>query len=216
MRQAPITIRETTHQPADPFHKDFVESRQFFAPYDCINTSLTIIGYKIALKRAIMNLTGYLAAATLAACFASSAMAATDTDTFDVTLTIVDACEVTANNDMAFGTQNFLNVAIDATADFTVQCTTGTVGTISLDQGLGSGGSFTFRYMKNGTDQIGYALYTDAARTNYWGDGTSGSSTVAHTGTGAETTLTIYGRTSIQSEPPANIYTDTITVTVTY
>ena len=90
-----------------------------------------------------MNLFGFLAAATLAACISTSAMAATDTDTFDVTLTIVDACEVTADNDMAFGTQNFLDVAIDATADFTIQCTDSTVGTISLDQGLGTGGSFT-------------------------------------------------------------------------
>lgn len=163
-----------------------------------------------------MNLFGFLAAATLAACISTSAMAATDTDTFDVTLTIVDACEVTADNDMAFGTQNFLDVAIDATADFTIQCTTGTVGTISLDQGLGTGGTVTVRRMENGAEQIEYGLYTDAARTSYWGDGTGGSNTVAHTGTGAETTLTIYGRTSIQSEPSANTYTDTITVTVTY
>jgi spore coat protein U-like protein len=163
-----------------------------------------------------MNLTGFLAAATLAACISTSAMAATDTDTFDVTLTIVAACEVTADNDMAFGTQNFLDVAIDATADFTIQCTDSTVGTISLDQGLGTGGSYTDRFMENGAEQIEYGLYTDAARSSYWGDGSLGSTTVVHTGTGAETTLTIYGRTTSGQGPPAGSYSDTITVTVTY
>jgi spore coat protein U-like protein len=157
----------------------------------------------------------FLAAASVALTV-SSAMAATATDTFDVTLIIQDACVVTADNNMSFGTQGFLDTSHDATADITIQCTSGTIGTIALNGGSGASGDPTLRTMELGAAEVEYGLFTDGSYTTYWGDGSLGSSTVSHTGTGAATTLTIYGRTTVQGEPAAGTYSDMITVTVTY
>lgn len=38
--------------------------------------------------------------------------------------------------------------------------------------------SFSSRYMLSGANRLYYNMYTDAARTVVWGDGTAGSSTV--------------------------------------
>jgi spore coat protein U-like protein len=92
-------------------------------------------------------------AAALMALTVSSAMAATATDTFDVTLTIQDACVVTADNDMSFGTQGFLDTPHLAEADITIQCTTGTVGIIALNGGSGAG-TPTLRTMESGASNI--------------------------------------------------------------
>jgi spore coat protein U-like protein len=155
-------------------------------------------------------------AAALMALTVSSAMAATDTDTFDVTLTIQDACEVTADNDMSFGTQGFLDTSHTAEAEIAIRCTTDTEGIIALNGGTGEG-SPTLRTMETGTSSssIEYGLFTDNTYLTFWGDGIDGS-TVSHTGKGTAETLTIYGRTSIQGDPGAGAYSDTITVTVTY
>ena len=45
-----------------------------------------------------------------------------------------------------------------------------------------------------GRQSADYNIYTDAARTNVWGDGTGGTATIANTGTGAAQNVTVYGR----------------------
>ena len=151
-----------------------------------------------------------------ALCAASPAAAGTVTDSFDVTLTIQAGCEVSAPNDLSFGTASFLDTAMAATADFSVRCTNLTTGTISLDGGIGSSGSVATRTMESGGNAINYSLYTNSSHTTIWGDGTSGTSTVTHNGTGSTTSLTIYGQVPSQPPPPVAAYSDTITITVTY
>jgi len=150
-----------------------------------------------------------------ALCVASPAAAGTVTDTFDVTLTIQAGCEVSAPNTLRFGTVTFLDTLLTATADFSVRCTSGTNGTISLNGGTGSG-SVTTRTMESGANSVNYSLYTSASYATIWGDGSSGTSTVTHNGNGSTTNLTIYGRVPSQSTPVAATYSDTITITVTY
>jgi spore coat protein U-like protein len=67
----------------------------------------------------------------------------------------------------------------------------------------------------SGSNFINYALYRDSARTANWGN-TVGTDTVSGTGTGANQSLTVYGRVPAQTTPVAGTYTDTIVVTVTY
>jgi spore coat protein U-like protein len=155
-------------------------------------------------------------AALYALALASPAAAGTVTDTFDVTLTIQAGCEVSAPNDLSFGTATFLDTALTATADFSVRCTNGTTGTISLNGGSGSSGSVATRTMESGANAINYSLYTNSSHTTIWGNGTSGTSTVTHNGTGSTTSLTIYGQVPSQSPPPVATYSDTITITVSY
>ena len=149
-------------------------------------------------------------------CLASPAAAGTVTDTFDVTLTIQAGCEVSAPNNLNFGTVTFLDTALTGTVTFSVRCTSGTNGTISLNGGIGSSGTVATRTMESGANSINYSLYTSGTYTTIWGDGSSGTSTVAHNGTGSTTTLTIYGQVPGPSTPVAGTYSDTITITVAY
>jgi len=61
-----------------------------------------------------------------------------------------------------------------------------------------------------------YGLYKDIDRTQPWGDASTPGSTVSGTGSGANQTLTVYGRVPPQTTPSAGVYADTVVVTVTY
>jgi spore coat protein U-like protein len=163
-----------------------------------------------------MRLAALAATCLICAFFASPAGAGSDTDTFDVTITIQAGCEVSAPNDLAFGTHSFLDTAnIDSSVDFSIRCTNGTGATIALDDGLG-GGTVALRTMELGAGSVNYTLYADNTYSQVWGDGTLGTSTEPYTGTGSTETLTIFGRVPTQATPASGTYTDTITITVTF
>lgn len=147
------------------------------------------------------------------ALLASPAAAGSTTAQFDVTLTIQAGCEVTGPNDLDFGTHSFIDTAITATTTFSIRCSSGTTGIIALDGGSGSSPLISRRTMENGAEDVEYNLYT--AENSLWGDGTTGS-TVTHSGTGSATTLTIYGQVPAQTAPTTGVYSDTITMTVTF
>ncbi|MDD3450099.1 MAG: spore coat U domain-containing protein [Gammaproteobacteria bacterium] len=158
-----------------------------------------------------------LAAALIAGTLPLPATAATVTDTFDVTITIQDACEITTPaTDMAFGTAGPLTSVVTATSSIYVTCTESLAYNIGLDAGAnpGTGGDTTTRQMVNGANNVSYDLLQSAGGA-HWGD-TIGTDTQAGTGTGAEETYTVYGTVPIQATPPALTYSDTVTVTVTY
>ena len=96
--------------------------------------------------------------------------------------------------------------------------------TITFNAGQNSGGSFANRRMLNATSGtfLSYQIYTDAARTTIWGDGTGGTSTVTdsflcvlcinlpHNYTG-------FGRLpGRQFGASPGLHSDTITATVTF
>jgi spore coat protein U-like protein len=75
--------------------------------------------------------------------------------------------------------------------------------------------------MASGTNTLQYNLYTTAALTTVFGDGTGATGTDAGTGTGMANALqyTVYGQLPDNAANQASIpgtYTDTVTVTVTY
>jgi spore coat protein U-like protein len=62
---------------------------------------------------------------------------------------------------------------------------------------------------------LNYNLYTNAARTSIWGDGTSGTVRVWRTfWRNIPRNLTVYGRIPPGQDVPAGTYTDTLTVTL--
>jgi spore coat protein U-like protein len=133
---------------------------------------------------------------------------------FTVSATAGGACIVTATN-LDFGAQTLLNSAIDASNTVSVRCPTATPYTIGLNGGNAGASDPTARAMDNGTDIVTYGIYRDAARSLGWGE-TIGVNTIGGTGTGAFQNYTAYGRLPAQSTPPADTYSDTIVVTVTY
>jgi spore coat protein U domain-containing protein, fimbrial subunit CupE1/2/3/6 len=148
---------------------------------------------------------------------ASSVHAATDTTTFTVTASVLDACDVQATNH-AFGPYSpAASTALDATSNVSVYCTVGTPYTLALNIGTG-GGTFAARKMTSGANELVYNLYTTAARTTVWGDGTGSTSTVGGTGGGLLTafTHTVYGRIDVNQDVGPGSYSSTVTVTLTF
>lgn len=148
----------------------------------------------------------------------SNTLFALPTDTFDVTITIENSCDLTTPaTDMGFGTVQLLNTNYTATSTVSVTCTTDAAYDLALDEGENQ--SATTRRMTDGTNFVSYRLYSDAGYTSLWGDDTTFGSVNAGTGTGIEQDITVYGRVETgdnATTPPAGAYSDTVTVTVTF
>ena len=146
-----------------------------------------------------------------------AAQAATATSTLNVTATVTANC-IVSTTALAFGNVNTLSGAnVDSSGGLSITCTNGTSWSAAAGVGSGSGASFASRRMTSGANLLSYNLYTSAARTTIWGDGTASTGTFAGTGTGAAQSVTVYGRVgSGQTSVPAGAYADTVTVTVTY
>jgi spore coat protein U-like protein len=173
--------------------------------------------------RAPFNRFAPVAAAVMLAAGAASASAATTTGTLTVNAQVAKVCSV-ANATLAFGTYNPGGGNVDQTANVTVRCTKGTGFTVSLNGG--QSGSINTRAMKSTstpTETLAYQLYTTAAPTTVFGDGTTGS-TVPGTGAGMGAvnaqTVTVFGRlpdtAANQTAAVLTDYTDSVSITVTY
>lgn len=133
--------------------------------------------------------------------------------------TLPGSCTIIAN-DLGFGLRNDLSIAVDATTSIGLTCTDGTAYQVRLDGGTITG-NVAARAMGLGGNPPGaidYQLYRDPNRTQVWGDGSAGTTTVIGTGTGTgnPVTLTVYGRVPAQPTPPAGYYLDVVTATVVY
>jgi spore coat protein U-like protein len=102
---------------------------------------------------------------------------------------------------------------VNVTGSVTVTCTRNTVYTVSLNAGLASGATVTNRSMQSASLRLGYALYSDAARTINWGN-TSGTNYVTGTGTGSAQPITIYAQIPAGEITSVGSYTDTITASI--
>ncbi len=110
----------------------------------------------------------------------------------------------------------------DNTGQVQVSCS-GTAGvfvgyTVALSSGQGS---FAQRELKSGSKSLTYNLYADALRTQTWGDGTGGSTTVG----GAVTLVLVgsissqhlmHGRIPARQNVGSGTYSDAINVTISY
>ena len=154
-----------------------------------------------------------IAAASLASVPAS---AATTTTNLAVSATVTANCTVSSSA-LAFGNVNPLGGNVDAAGGITVTCTNGTGWSAAAGLGSGSGASFAARRMSQGANLLDYNLYTDAARSNVWGDGTGSTTVFSDTGTGLAQPVVVYGR--VPSGQPTVLpggYSDSVLVTVTY
>lgn len=141
------------------------------------------------------------------------ALAATATTTFAVTATVQATCLVAATP-MAFGI--YTGVVATSTSIVSVTCTNTTPYNIGLSAGLATGATVTTRSMTGTASALlGYALFSDPARTVNWGL-TIGTNTVTGTGNGAAQPITVYGQVPAAQFVAPGAYADTITATVTY
>ena len=88
--------------------------------------------------------------------------------------------------------------------------------TISLSKGLSS--TYSPRLMSKGAEALSYNLYTNAARTNIWGDGTSGTTVYvrANPPNNSNVNVTIYGRVPAGQDVSAGTFSDTVSATINF
>jgi spore coat protein U-like protein len=141
------------------------------------------------------------------------AFAATATTTFGVNATVQATCLVSATA-MAFGT--YTGAVATSTSAVSVTCTNTTPYNVGLSAGLATGATVTTRSMTGPASALlGYALFSDSARTVNWGQ-TIATDTVTGTGNGSAQAITVYGQAAAAQYVAPGSYADTITATVTY
>jgi spore coat protein U-like protein len=123
---------------------------------------------------------------------------------------VLSTCSISASNMTFSSITTGTTSNTDATSSLTVNCSQGTPYTVSL----GTGANYSdVRRMAWGGSYVEYALYQDSARSQEWID----QITKADTGTGADQTLTVFGRIpSGQSISKTGNYGDTVIATITY
>jgi spore coat protein U-like protein len=138
-------------------------------------------------------------------------------------------CSVSASG-VAFGVYDpTLATADDSTGSVVVTCIyTGPGGVDTADYTVtlstGTGGSYAPRKLTAGASRLDYNLFLDAARTQVWGNASSGTTIITGSirvgpgnGNGTRTaTHVVYGRIPALQDANTGNYTDSILVTLTF
>src|SRR4051794_24897167 len=113
-----------------------------------------------------------------------SVRAATTTSSFQVSITITTACQITAAPNLDFGSVGVLSGNVDATNPLSIICTLAAPYNVGLDAGTGSGATMAARKMTGPSSAtVTYSMYRDPTRLLVWGN-TVGTDTLAGLGTG--------------------------------
>jgi spore coat protein U-like protein len=149
---------------------------------------------------------------------AAVAQTFTATAAMPVRVELVGECRVSAA-DLNFG--NYVSQSqgsVQGQTTIELSCASGTTVEVSLDAGVGAPGSNTSRRKMeraDGTDQLDYDLFQDAARRVHWGD-RSGTDTLEVVTTGTATSIPIYGEIPGRQKVRDGSYSDVITIRVSY
>jgi len=106
---------------------------------------------------------------------------------------------------------------LSSTGSIGVACTVAGTVVQQVQLSAGVGGNITFgnRNMVSATNKISYNLYTDAAHSMIWGDGSNGSFIQSNLVSGpAASAITVYGLMPANQVVVPGTYTDTVVVTV--
>ena len=146
------------------------------------------------------------------------AFAGSATANLNVTASVSAVCTISTVT-VAFGAYDpvVTNAATDlnGTGTLTVACTKGAAATIDLGVGNNlSGGS---RRMGSGVDFLNYARFKDAARTQVWGTGMTGGTTLTYNSASkASTNITVYGKVPQAQDVTVGSYSDVVVATINY
>jgi len=146
------------------------------------------------------------------------AFAASQTANLNVTASVSAVCTISTVT-VAFGAYDpvVANAATDlnGTGTLAVACTKGAAATIDL--GVGNNLSAGTRRMSSGTDFLNYALFKDAARTQVWGTGMTGGTTLTYNSASkASTNITVYGKVPQAQDVSVGAYSDVVVATINY
>ena len=127
------------------------------------------------------------------------------------------SCDLSATG-VSFG--QYSGSQLTNTGSIVVHCTGTGSTTYRMSLSTGSG-TYADRVMTTGSNKLSYNLYKDSARSQIWGDGSGGSTTVTgQINMGFQSsitfTITVYGKVPVQSLPAPGSYSDLILVTMIY
>ena len=132
----------------------------------------------------------------------SAAAAGTANGNLAVSATVIASC-VVSTSPLAFGNYDPVSsTALDAATTIDVTCTNGTDYDVLMDEGDGAGATVNARQMTGATSLLTYTIYSDAGRSNVWGQ-TIGANVVQGTGTGAAQSIDVYGRIPVNQTAEA-------------
>lgn len=126
------------------------------------------------------------------------------------------SCRFSTVTPVNFGVYNVFNTLPDndGVGSIRVVCSGGG-GPFVVTLSSGQSSSYASRVMRSGANTLNYNLYTAAARTLVWGNGTGGSGTMTWT-KNSTTTLSVYGQIPAGQDVPVGVYTDNITAIVNF
>ncbi len=128
------------------------------------------------------------------------------------------ACRFKSISDISFGNYNVFSTLPNTggVGSLAISCTGGGEhSNFDVTLSTGQSNSYAYRIMKNGPNSLNYNLYTNAARTVVWGNGTGGSS-VMSASRNSTTTLSIYGLIPEGQDAAFGSYSDNIAATVNF
>lgn len=134
------------------------------------------------------------------------------------------ASDLSSYGTISFGQISNLNSAVNRTStpgggSIVLQCTPGTRLTIGIGSGANAGSVSGGRFLTMGTERLRYQLYQDAAFSTVWGDGSNGAAALSTTfpAAGGTQSYPVYARLfNVTPMPSAGIYSDVVTVTISY
>jgi len=136
---------------------------------------------------------------------------------FSQPLSAASSCSFLSVTSVSFGTYNVFSALSNnsGVGSITILCGSGGGPNFVVTLSTGQSNSFVSRVMKSGGNSLNYNLYTSAARTVVWGDGT-GSSNVMTAAKSITTTLSVFGEIPAGQDASVGTYTDNITAIVNF
>lgn len=168
------------------------------------------------MRSSVLVLTGLSALSA-----APSALAASATGQFNVTLTITKQCTIVAPGSIAlgsFGAADLVTTTASASQSYTVNCTKSTpytIGFSSANDASGGGGVHQMRGTGQNADVVQYSLFDASSNGTVPLD--AASHVVSDTGTGTSQVKSLKAQVvNYTATVTPDTYTDTVTMTITY
>jgi spore coat protein U-like protein len=130
---------------------------------------------------------------------------------------IADSCSITSATGINFGSYDIFDVHTNnnGAGSMSVKCKGDGNSKFVVTLSAGQSNTYSSRVMRSGANVLTYNLYTSAARTVIWGDGTGGSSTISAR-SNSTTILDLFGQIPAGQDVGVGTYTDSITTTVIF
>jgi spore coat protein U-like protein len=127
------------------------------------------------------------------------------------------SCSFTSLSPVSFGAYNVFSKFPNnnGVGSITILCQSGGGPSFVVKLSTGQGNSYASRVMVSGGNRLNYNLYTSAARTVVWGDGTGGSN-VMTAAKRSTTVLSVFGQIPAGQDATVGTYVDNVTVTVNF